>query len=180
MPDGIEFSSDIGPIVDLVGLPHSESARTDKRVQLRGQQARCRAATGQYAEQLSQLYEDIARSGHDADWLVQAAEIVRQRKETEREKLRPGIEALKQKIVMQRGFHDAEVRWLIEESIAIGEAWLLLPAALCKKLLRLATERRAAAEQIRAARPIEGEIDYVELSREHIARYPKIRAALAK
>jgi hypothetical protein len=27
---------------------------------------------------------------------------------------------------------------------------------------------------------IDGDIDYVELSREHIARYPKIRAALAK
>jgi hypothetical protein len=30
------------------------------------------------------------------------------------------------------------------------------------------------------ARPVTGEIDYAELSREHIARYPKIRAALAK
>jgi hypothetical protein len=30
------------------------------------------------------------------------------------------------------------------------------------------------------ARPVKGEIDYAELSREHLARYPKILAALAK
>jgi hypothetical protein len=30
------------------------------------------------------------------------------------------------------------------------------------------------------ARPIKGAIDYAELSREHIARYPKIRARLAE
>ena len=30
------------------------------------------------------------------------------------------------------------------------------------------------------ARPVKGKIDYAELSREHLARYPKILAALAK
>lgn len=38
----------------------------------------------------------------------------------------------------------------------------------------------AKAGNIPRARPVEGEIDYPELSREHMARYPKIRAALAK
>lgn len=41
-------------------------------------------------------------------------------------------------------------------------------------------ERRAAASEVLRARPVEGEIDYDELSREHIARYRNIRAALAK
>lgn len=42
---------------------------------------------------------------------------------------------------------------------------------------------RASKPENRAvlpARPVEGEIDHVELSREHMARYPKIRAALAE
>jgi hypothetical protein len=30
------------------------------------------------------------------------------------------------------------------------------------------------------ARPAKGEVDWAELSREHIARYPKIRARLAE
>jgi hypothetical protein len=40
--------------------------------------------------------------------------------------------------------------------------------------------RIAATEGAMRARPVEGKIDYAELSREHIARYPKIRAALAE
>jgi hypothetical protein len=180
MPDSIEVSSDIGPIVAPMSLPHSDSARTDQFARLRIQQARCRAVTEQYAQQLNRLYEDIARSGHNADWLVQAAEIVRQKEVAQREELRPGIETLKQKLAAQRGPHDAERRALIEESIAVGEAWLSVPATLHRKLMHLAAERRAATEEIRRARPIRGDVDYTELSREHIARYPKIRAALAK
>lgn len=35
-------------------------------------------------------------------------------------------------------------------------------------------------ETVLRARPVKGKIDYAELSREHIARYPKIRARLAE
>ena len=35
-------------------------------------------------------------------------------------------------------------------------------------------------EGVLRARPVKGKIDYAELSREHIARYPKIRARLAE
>jgi hypothetical protein len=38
----------------------------------------------------------------------------------------------------------------------------------------------ATSGETMRARPIEGEIDYPKLSREHIARYPKIRARLAE
>jgi hypothetical protein len=41
-------------------------------------------------------------------------------------------------------------------------------------------KQRSCEKQILRARPVKGKIDYAELSREHIARYPKIRAALAK
>jgi len=180
MPNGIEISSDVGPIVELVGLLHSEGARAHSFARLRSQQARCQAATEQYAKQLDRLYYDIARSGHNADWLVQAADLVRQREEEQRERLRPGIEVLKDKLAAQRVSVDAEARRLIEESIAVGETWLSLPAALHNKLLQLADERRATAEEIRRARPVHGKIDYAKLSREHLARYPQIRAALAK
>jgi hypothetical protein len=40
--------------------------------------------------------------------------------------------------------------------------------------------QQVAADKVLRARPVKGEIDYAELSREHIARYPKILAALAK
>jgi hypothetical protein len=40
--------------------------------------------------------------------------------------------------------------------------------------------RQPARDEVLRARPVKGEIDYAELIREHMARYPKIRAALAK
>lgn len=40
--------------------------------------------------------------------------------------------------------------------------------------------RPASAEPILRARPVAGEIDYTALIREHMARYPKILAELAK
>lgn len=179
MPDGFEVAADIRPVADLIAalrLGNEEASRIER---LQRRHTKCRAATAQYAEQLAQLYEDIARSGHDADWLVQAATIVRRREETEREKLRPDIEALKQKLAEQRG-DNAATRPLIEESIAIAETWLSLPADLHEKLLILAANRRLAASKIRHARPVAGEVDRTALTYEIIGRFPKILAELAK
>jgi len=180
MPDGIEVLSDIGPIVELVAIAHSECAREDGFARLRNQHAKVRAALEQYAKQLDRLYEDTVRSRHNADWLSDAADIVRRSEEPQREKLRPGIEALKQKFAADGAPRDAETRRLIAESITVGEEWLSLPAALHKKLSQLAAERRAAAHQLRRARPVTGEVDHEALSGEFMARFPKIRAALAE
>ena len=40
--------------------------------------------------------------------------------------------------------------------------------------------RQPAANEVLRARPVKGKIDHAALSREFIARFPKIRAALAK
>ena len=42
-----------------------------------------------------------------------------------------------------------------------------------------AAKPRAKTKVLRA-KPVKGEVDWAELSREHIARYPKIRARLAE
>jgi hypothetical protein len=39
---------------------------------------------------------------------------------------------------------------------------------------------KAAKVKPLRAKPMKGEVDWAELSREHIARYPKIRARLAE
>ena len=180
MPDVFEVPSDVGPIAELVANAHSEGAQENGFARIRNQQTKGRAALEQYAEQLEGLFEDIARSGHNADWLNEAAAIARRSEESQREKLRPGMEVLREKFGAYEAPRDAEARQLIAESIAIGEAWLSLPAALYKKLSKLAAERRVAAQQIRQARPVPGEVDHDALSREFMARFPKIRAALAE
>lgn len=41
-------------------------------------------------------------------------------------------------------------------------------------------EKARAKDKVLRAIPLEGKVDYAELSREHIERYPKIRARLAE
>lgn len=43
-----------------------------------------------------------------------------------------------------------------------------------------AADKHGAVQKPLRARPVKGKVDYAELSREHIARYPKIRARLAE
>ena len=49
-----------------------------------------------------------------------------------------------------------------------------------EKRTKSRSKRRTAASEALRARPAKGKIDYAALSREHIARYPKIRARLAE
>jgi hypothetical protein len=43
-----------------------------------------------------------------------------------------------------------------------------------------ADRQRDASKKVLRARPVKGEVDHEALSREFIARFPKLRAALAK
>ena len=79
-----------------------------------------------------------------------------------------------------RSLSNAEAQGSLQEFVDTASGRLLLYRDLYDKLLKLAAERRRAAGEVLRARPVEGEIDYAELIREHMARYPKIRAALAK
>jgi len=49
-----------------------------------------------------------------------------------------------------------------------------------KEAAKPAGNQRPDDEKILRGRPVKGKIDHAELSREFIARFPKIRAALAK
>lgn len=179
MTDHLDLAANERPIAALIAALAFEGEGADKLVRLRQVKNKAQTALAQYAAQLDRLYDDVAGSGHDADWIAEAAQTAQQKEAAERESLRPPIEALKKKLAVRRGPDDPETSRLVEDIVAIGEAWLALRPALRERLLQLAAERRAAAEKIRHARPVAGEIDYADLSREHIVRYPKIRAALA-
>jgi hypothetical protein len=47
-------------------------------------------------------------------------------------------------------------------------------------LIELAARQRAGVAEVLHARPLTGDIDHGALSREFMARFPKIRATLAK
>jgi hypothetical protein len=137
-------------------------------------------ALRQQSADLDALFEQVARSGAGADAIERMAAIAEERERSAAERFRPGIEALRQKLTKHLELKAPDVFPSLQQGIDIATGWLTLCRRHRDKLLKLAADRRGDTNRVRRARPVIGDVDYGELSREHIARYPKIRAALAK
>jgi hypothetical protein len=175
MPDGLDLSQGFLPspaLIDAIAAAKEPSERATLLRRLEAAHERARA----FLPKLRADYDRIAE-GH-AGWeeILHAAKECR----TAVDVLRPELEQLEEKLAGPATAHDPEVRGATQTTLDLGFAYLDLVRDLHDRLLKLAAERRAAAGEILRARPVSGEIDYAELSREHMARYPKIRAALAK
>lgn len=178
MPDTLDASRFELPVAALLdAFEWTETA--SKWAQLCSAQERARRALEGRRRELGDLYERALAP--DSDWreIAQLGALVGEWGRASTEKLRPKIDEVQLELDAPAGPMRPEARQAREESIKIAEAWLTLYRELYENLQRLAAERRPA-DAILRARPVEGEIDYAELSREHIARYPKIRAALAR
>jgi hypothetical protein len=152
---------------------------TGKRAKLHAAQEKACRALDDRRRELDDLYERALAP--DSNWreIAQVSAMVGEWGRVATEKLRPQIDELQLKLAAPAGSIPPEVRQVREESIKVAEAWLTLYRELHEKLQRLAAERRPA-DAILRARPVEGEIDHEALSREFMARFPKLRAALAK
>jgi hypothetical protein len=180
MLDVIDVSQDVLPVATLVDALSAEAAPSRRElllVRLHAQQEEARVALKEQADTLEKLYVEGRRDAVDPTRLV---ENVLEGERADAEKIRPAIWMLRHKLATRRAILAPEIQRSIQESLDILEAWLQLYRDIHGRLLKLAAEPRDNPSSVMHARPVEGEIDYAELSREHIARYPKIRAALAK
>jgi hypothetical protein len=134
-----------------------------------------RAAQAWLAEHLKEPAPDDL----DPDWLAKAAEQAQEKEREAKTHYPPVIAALKDALNPPRDRFEADVQQLLRDGIEALEGWLAFYRGFATMLAREAAERPSSGEILRA-RPIEGEVDYAELSREHLARYPKIRAALVE
>jgi hypothetical protein len=89
------------------------------------------------------------------------------------------IAALKSALEPANGNFGADVQQLLRDGIEVLEGWLAFYQGFRAMLARQAAERGRSCGVLQP-RPVVGDIDYAGLSREHIARYPRIRAALAE
>jgi len=115
----------------------------------------------------------------DAYWLAEAAKQAREKVREADAHFRPVIAALKDALEPPTDRFEADVQQLLRDGIEVLEGWLAFYHGFHKMLVRQAAERDASPKVLHT-RSVEGEVDYAELSREHIARYPKFRAALAE
>jgi hypothetical protein len=178
MPDTLDasrFELRLAALIDATEWPEAES----KWAELHSAQERARNALEDRRKELDDLYQRAIAP--DSNWgeITQVASMVGEWGRAAAQKLRLQIAQLQIKLSASTEPMSPELRQALRESIEIAEAWLTLYRELQDKLLKLAAERRPADAVLRA-RPISGEIDYAELSREHMVRYPKIRAVLAK
>jgi hypothetical protein len=176
MPDTVDVSQDETSLVALIAAAEWHEASGQSAKFHSAQESAQASLAGRRAE-LDALYQRAAAP--DSGWqdIIRVAAMIGGWRRAAAEKLLPLTEAVQAKLATKD--MSPEVRRMREQSIAIAEAWVALYREFHAKLLRLAAERRPSGEILRA-RPVEGQVDYAELSREHIARYPKIRAALAE
>lgn len=162
-------------IDDAIGAAENATAWSN----LRAAQDKALAALKNRRRELDNLYQRAIVP--DTEWqeITRVALIVDEWGRAAAEKLYPQIEILKLRLARHDGGMTPEVRQAREHSIEVAEAWLALYRELHDKLVRLAAERRPS-DVILHARRVAGEIDHAALRREFMARYPKIRAALAK
>jgi hypothetical protein len=182
MPDDVELPSDFLPgsaLIDALCAETGPVERLRRLAQLGRGVKKGRTFLREQADNLDQLYQEIAQGNADAEDLDRIAEVVVEKQRAAAERLSPGIETLRQTLAARGDRLDPEIRQPLEESVDIAVGWLALYDGLYRRLLKLASERRIAA-RVRRARPIAGEVDYAEMTREIVARFPKILAALAK
>jgi hypothetical protein len=114
----------------------------------------------------------------DPDGLAEAAGQAEQKEREAAAYFRPVIAALESALEPPNDKFTADVQQLLRDGIGVLEGWLAFYHGFHTMLARQAAERRGSAKVLHA-HPV-ADIDHGALSREFMARFPKIRAALAK
>jgi hypothetical protein len=177
MPDGLDMLLTALSLPPAVAPIRSIKGQAEQRrflAEERNEQSQWRSSLRDMRGQLDRIYREAVQSDYSSDDLLQVAKAFLKKQVEDAERMRPSLEALG---VIRREVADSEVQACIDDSLTMAAEWLALYEDIRGRLLGLVSSRSGA---VLRARPVEGEVDWAELSREHIARYPKIRARLAE
>jgi hypothetical protein len=172
-------------LLQLLGSP--EPAELEKRLRNRAEFERLRkqededlADLREARKWLKEHSEKPAPEDVDPEWLVETAAKMERKEREATVHFRPVIAILKQSLAPASDTFEAEVQQLLQDAIEVLEGWLAFYRGLGAMLARQAEEQSKLPRAALRARPVPGDIDHEALSREFMARFPKIRAALAK
>jgi hypothetical protein len=167
-------------------LRSTEFGQLEKRLRDRIELERLRKVTDKdlaelkaAAAWLAEYSEQPAPDDLDPDWFAEAASGAQKKERQVAAHFHPVVAALKGALQPPDDKFEADVQQLLWDGIEVLEGWVAFYQGLYTMLARQAEERRISYKVLRA-RPVEGDIDHQSLSREFMARFPKIRAALAK
>jgi hypothetical protein len=147
---------------------------------LRAEIASGRTEQKKWSQQFDNLYHDAVQSNFSVPFLLQWITALFEKEGAALERLNLYIGVFHEKFSKYGEQNDVEMQHLCVQVIALLHGWVTPYQNLRAKLIDLASAQQDDSRGVLRARPAKGKIDYTELSREHIARYPKIRARLAE
>ncbi len=174
---------DVEPLVEIVEAFTSASSRADREnllAQIRSQLEKLRAADEKLQAKLGEFHDGHSEGGVGLAEAEQAASVLREEESAAAKILLPRILSLQRYLTGTSLNDEPEAHQLLQKAVDIAVGYVAGYQNLRDQLIRLGAARGQPPTRYCAPDPLTGEIDYAELSREHIARYPKIRAALAK
>jgi hypothetical protein len=180
MPDTIDVSQYNLPAGALFSVDSLDDSNPQLTAHLRARIEQSRAQQEQWCRQFDDLYEQAVRANYSAAFLTRWIVALLERQRGALALFHPLVEAMDQKITAHGDELDANAMELYLAIADLVYGWITPYQALCGKLLDLAAERRAVGTKPLRAKPVTGEVDHEALSREFMARFPKLRAALAK
>jgi hypothetical protein len=178
--DVSQYDLPAGALIDDVDPDTAVGAQSNLLARLRRRREANHAALEEWSSRFDGLYDEAVRRDFDSAFLIRWAAALLGRERAALERLYPVMETLQQKIAEYGDAIDEEALEVLRDAVTSAFDWVTPYQTLCTRLLNLASERRFAADGILRARPVGGEVDHEALSREFIARFPKIRAALAE
>jgi hypothetical protein len=182
-PDASAFMSYVGAFahnIERVDAAHGRSEKRQALARFRSENRKSLINLKKQRRIVTRFLATIVRRDLTLDEVESITTLALEKRKIEQEEMKPKLDRLEQNFKTRVAVWDEDALLCFRESIDLTAMWLAAHSELTDTLFKLAAERRAAAGEILRARPVAGEVDYAELSREHMARYPKIRAALAK
>jgi hypothetical protein len=178
--DTSQYDLPAGALISTVASQDAPGTGSRLVAQLRDRVEKSRAEQKEWGHRFDQLYDRARQSDWNEPFLIQWVAALLEKQRAALELFHPMIEGLQRRAADYATRPDAELLGLCLATIDLILGWVAPYQTLSGKLLEVAAERRATAQKVRYAQPIEGEIDHGALSREFMARFPNIRAALAK
>jgi hypothetical protein len=172
------FDIPAGAIISAVATDAPDT-RSQLVAQLRDRIEEVRGEQNEWSRRFDKLYDEARTSDWNAPFLMQWAAALLEKQRAALELFHPIIKEFQHRAADYAACPDAELLELCLATIALVLGWITPYQTLCGALLELAAKRQSTVVVLRA-RPAAGETNYAELSREHMAIYPKIRAALAE
>jgi hypothetical protein len=174
MPDGLDLLlTALWPPVPMGVTVKRRDEQQSFLAEERTEQEQWLSSLQAMRQQLDRIYHEAEQSDYSSDDLLQVAKAFLKKQIEDAERMRPSLEALG---VMRREAADTEVQACIDDSLTMAAEWLALYEDIRARLLGLVDSRGTVLR----AKPVQGEVDHEALTREFMARFPKLRAALAK